>query len=295
MYKVLLVYNPFSGHRNISGKLDFIIGKFEEKGALLQPYRINPACNEDERILNILQNDNYKYIVVSGGDGTINSIANLILKNGIDIPMGIIPSGTCNDFARSLDIPGNLSKCIDVILKGNYTNVDVGLINGSKYFLSTCAGGIFVDVSYNTSSDLKKKLGPIAYYLKALTELTGIKPLKIRVKTETEDFEQNLIMFIVLNGRHAAGFNNIYKGADIADGYMDIILIKHCSHIEIVAMAINALKSDFMNDKNVMRVKASYCEIISDDDVALSVDGERWDNFPINVRVINKALKVFVP
>ncbi|HPU42068.1 MAG TPA: diacylglycerol kinase family protein, partial [Acetivibrio clariflavus] len=69
------------------------------------------------------------------------------------------PSGTCNDFASMLNISSDLDENIDTILAGKTVKVDVGLINGQDYFLSSCAGGVFVDVSYSTNNDLKKISG----------------------------------------------------------------------------------------------------------------------------------------
>lgn len=292
MRKALLVYNPISGQRSISGKLDYAIDMFMKKDILLQPYRI---INDVEgRLLSVIKEEKYDFIVASGGDGTINSIANLMLKNNIDVPLGVIPTGTCNDFARSLNIPGDFKKCLEIILRGNTTSVDVGLINGEKYFLDTCAAGLFVDVSYNTNNELKKNLGPLAYYLKALTELKNIKPMKLKVKADGEVIEHKFLIFLVLNGRHAAGFYNLNKKADMSDGYMDIMLIKKCPNVDIVGMLINTLQSNLVNNKNVKILKAQNCEIIGDPDIELSVDGEKWKGLPINIQCVHKALKVFV-
>lgn len=63
----------------------------------------------------ILKEEDFDYVVVSGGDGTVNSIASILLDNNIDIPVGVIPAGTCNDFARSLNIPTDMKKCLDIV------------------------------------------------------------------------------------------------------------------------------------------------------------------------------------
>lgn len=292
MKKAIFVYNPLSGQRSVPAKLDYIIKRFMQEDVLLQPYRIYDG--QQDKFVRILKEDNYSYIVISGGDGTISSIVDVMLKNNINLPIGVIPSGTCNDFARSLGIPYDMKKCIDIILSGNFADIDVGLINEEKHFLNTCAGGIFVDVSYSTRSDLKRSLGPLAYYIKALGEVGNIKPIRFKIKTDTEIIEQDFLLFLILNGRHAAGFNNIIEKADISDGLMDIVLIKNCLHIDMAALFFKVLRNDFLNDKNVMWLRTKACIIEGDSKVALTIDGEEGGTLPISVKFLNKVLKVFV-
>lgn len=292
MKKVLLVYNPLSGNRNVPKKLDYIISRFMKEDMLAIPFRIEGECGG--RLKKILSDDKYSSVVVSGGDGTVNMIAGAILSAGLDIPIGIIPSGTCNDFARSLNIPTDIKKCMDIILAGNAAKVDAGLINNEKYCLNTCAGGNFVDVSYSTSNEFKKNFGPLAYYLTALGELSNLRPVKLKLTTDNEIIEDNFLLFLILNGKHAAGFSNLVDEADLSDGYMDILLLKNCLHIELAGLLLKVLNNDFINDKNVIWLKTETCMIEGDHGFSLSVDGERWKTLPINIQFIKQILKVFV-
>ena len=100
MEKILLIYNPNSGKKNIASHLDKIVDIFESAGKLITLYRIDEKNRMSME--EIIQNGSFDGIVVCGGDGSVNSVASMILKNGVDIPLGIIPNGTCNDFSRSL-------------------------------------------------------------------------------------------------------------------------------------------------------------------------------------------------
>jgi len=293
MKKAVFVYNPLSGHRSVPVKLDYIIDIFMRNNVLIQPYRI--SNDEHGGLIDVLKSGEYSYLIISGGDGTINLIVNSMLKNNIDLPVGIIPSGTCNDFARSLSIPADLKRCLDIILAGNMYEIDLGLINEEKYFLNTCAGGAFADVSFNTSSELKKKFGVLAYYLNALGEVAGIKPVKLNVRTDSDAIENDFLIFLILNGPHAAGFSNIIKKADFSDGFMDLVLIKNCLHIDLAALFFKLIANanDFINDRNIIWLRAKNCIIEGSGEVALTVDGEKGGSLPLEVRFINKRLKVF--
>lgn len=292
MDKVLLIYNPLSGNRTVPKKLDYIIGRFLERDLLAVPFRIDGE--NAGKLRRILVEDEYKFVVVSGGDGTVNLTASALLTEKLDLPMGIIPAGTCNDFARSLNIPADLRKDLDIILAGNIARVDAGLINNEKYCLNTCAGGNFVDVSYNTSNELKKNFGPFAYYLTALGEVSALRSVKLKLTTDDEIIEDEFLLFLILNGKHAAGLSNIVGTADLSDGYMDIVLLRNCLHIELAGLLFKVLNNDITNDRNIRWLKTKKCVIEGDQGFCLSVDGERWKTLPITIEFIRQVLKIFI-
>ncbi len=292
MEKVLLVYNPISGNRNVPKKLDYVVSRFLEKDVLAVPFRMEK--DNEPSLKQVLSKEEFAYVVVSGGDGTVNMLASILLTIGLDIPIGIIPAGTCNDFARSLNLPTDLRKCLDIILEGNIAKIDAGLINNQKYCLNTCAGGNFVDVSYNTNPEFKKNFGPLAYYVKALGEVTNLKPIKLKLTTDKETVEGDFLLFLILNGKHAAGLSNIVGTADISDGYMDIVLVKNCLHVEMPGLLFKVLNNEFLNDKNVKWIRTSKCSIEGDQSFNLSVDGEEWESLPITIEFFHQILKVFI-
>lgn len=291
MEKAILIYNPCSGDQNTTRKLDDIIKFCFEHDTLLQPYRIGL---DNTLLPHIIRENNYSYAIISGGDGTLGIIINLFLKNNINLPIGILPTGTCNDFAKCLDLPTNLFDSMKIIMSRKTTKVDLGLVNEDLYFLNTCGGGLFIDVAYNTDKELKKTLGPFAYYLKALSEVTHKNSFSLRIQTETELIEENVLFFFILNGTHAGGFSNVVKDACLNDGLMDIVLIKDIAHIELANLFLRIFAHDSINDKYARRLKAKQCYIQADNNVILSVDGEKGPTLPISVRFIHKALEVFV-
>jgi len=288
----LFVYNPISGGHKIPHELDYILASFQKNGILVQPYRIIDMNNE--YLVSALKSGVYDFVVASGGDGTINFVANILLDNQIKMPIGIIPSGTCNDFAKCLGI-NSLKESIRIILEGKTLDCDVGHINNSHYFLSTFAGGNFVDVSFSTNSDLKKNFGPFAYYLKGLSEVANIKSFDLKVVADERIVEGKFILFLVVNGKQAAGFPNLLNDADFTDGYMDIILVKKCSNINLASIFFKVLSKESMNDKNVIILKTKKCELTSKSPIALTVDGEKSELFPASIEFKHKLLEVFVP
>jgi YegS/Rv2252/BmrU family lipid kinase len=281
-----------AGDHSITQKIDYIIKKFQNNNVLVQPYRL--LFDKKIKLEEVLTNNLYDYIVVSGGDGTLNHVINSMQKNNVNIPIGILPSGTSNDFSRCVNLPGSIIECIEIILAGNTVKIDAGLINNERYFLTTFAGGLFVDVSFNTNTELKRNLGTFAYYLQALTEIANIKSFKVKVNTDTESFEENILLFVVSNGRHAAGFNNLIREADMSDGLMDLVLIKNCNQIDLVGLLFKALNSGTFEDKNMIKIQAKECSIEYKQKINISIDGEEGTGSPISIEFKKELCEFFI-
>lgn len=294
MRKGLLIYNPRSGQRLIGQQLDSLLEYALSQDLYLLPVRLEFGGSSDEVLREMLMLPWVELVVVSGGDGTLSAIAQEILNLRPEMPMGIIPSGTCNDFAESLRLPQDERDCIDVVAEGNSMALDVGRVNGEKLFLSTCAAGMFVSVSFKTNSELKKGLGPLAYYFQALGELTKIRSFPMRIETESEVFEDEVFLFLILNGKQAAGFPNMYAKARMHDGLMDMIIIRKCPPLETGMLLFELLNRDHLDGKWIKHIQAQRFHISSSEKVVTTLDGEKGMDLPFNIEVLPQALSVFV-
>ncbi|MBP5426487.1 MAG: YegS/Rv2252/BmrU family lipid kinase [Clostridiales bacterium] len=293
MRKAILVYNPLSGARFIVNKLGYIFDKFQSIGVLVQPYILE--FDKTHELLYTLKNEEYEFIMAAGGDGTINYVANVLMQSGLNIPLGVIPAGTCNDFATCIGVSASFDTNIDVILKGKIKHVDIGLLNKEKYFLNTYAGGAFADISFKTDNELKKNLGAFAYYIKALSEVANIRSFKLTINTDEGEIKEDAILFFITNGKNIGGFTNIVKKASITDGMMDIVVLKECSHIDLIGLFFKVLNGTIDDNPNVKIFRFKKCFISANREIVSTVDGEKGDSLPVVVEFINKGLKVFVP
>lgn len=292
MKTALFIYNPMAGDHGIAQKVDSIIKKFQNNGIMLQPVRL--SFEKKFKLSEIMKKLIFDFIIVSGGDGTVNYVVNAMMKSGKNVSIGIIPAGTSNDLSRCLSLPSSMNESMDIILGGKSTKIDAGVIDNQKYFLTTCAGGLFVDVSFNTNTELKRNFGLFAYYLQALTEIANIKPFEIKLKTERETIEEKILLFVVLNGKHAAGFNNLKSDADMSDGIMDVVLIKNCNQIDLVGMFFKVLNSGTFEDKNMIKTQASECAIDFKQNINMSIDGEESYGMPLKIKFEKQLLEFFV-
>lgn len=294
MTKGLLIYNPKSGEQNLASRLDLVFERFQAENVSLTPYRMFQSDHTGEDILQLIRTESFAFILLFGGDGSLNFMANLLLKNGISLPLGVFPAGTCNDFARGIGMPQDLDEWIRIILAGKTRLVDAGCINDHHYFLGNLGGGMFANVSFNTQNDLKKNLGPLAYYLKALDQLPDIESFTLTVDTDDNHTEEQVILFLVLNGKNVAGFSNFFGDADIEDGMIDILLFKKARPMELAVVLMKILAKELSGDSRIVHLRAREARVQSDRPLQISVDGEKGTILPIKVRCVHPGIRLFV-
>ncbi len=292
MKKLRLIYNPFSGERTFGGSLDLCIDLLQKAGYIVCPVRIGDCINIDD----VLTED-FDVFAVSGGDGTLNIVLNIIMNKGLNhIPLAIFPSGTANDFASFLRLPKKPEAICQIIARGKTEDHDIGKA-GDKYFINVCAGGLFSDISTSIDNDLKANIGKLAYYLEAIKQMTEYKPLKLKITDSGgRVFEESVVLFLCLNSSGTGGIKNLSPAASIQDGLFDFLFIRDCDVTEIPDILIKYFMGKLTQNKNILYFKDSSVRIEADKrcKCATDVDGELGSNLPLTIENIHKAVKLFI-
>ena len=294
--KALFIYNPKSGNREVAAELSKIVNKFMKNNIILTVIRLDSAVYD--KLSDLMLSLDYDFIIGSGGDGSISTIASNILRSGIQKPYAVIGSGTCNNFASNINMKPALYKAIDQISKLKTSTVDIGCLDSGQVFLSSLAVGIFAETSFETNSDLKEWLGPLAYYLQGITKLSNIKADRFVIKTESEIIEETAYMVLVLNGNNVGSMTGILDDqVDLKDGLFEIIIVKEVQNpIDIANLLVQVARGeDFTKNSFIRVVKASTFEIDSNNrNLAVSLDGEKGPSLPLKVSVKREVLNVIV-
>ncbi|EJP21750.1 putative lipid kinase [Peptostreptococcaceae bacterium AS15] len=294
--KALFIYNPKSGNREVASELSKIVNKFMKNNIILTVIRLDSAVYD--KLSDLMLSLDYDFIIGSGGDGSISTIASNILRSNIQKPYAVIGSGTCNNFASNINMKPALYRAIEQISKQKTSNVDIGCLDSGQVFLSSLAVGIFAETSFETNSDLKEWLGPLAYYLQGITKLSNIKADRFVIKTESEIIEETAYMVLALNGNNVGSMTGILDNqVDLKDGLFEIIIVKEVQNpIDIANLLMQVARGeDFTKNSFIRVVKASTFEIDSDNrDLAVSLDGEKGPSLPLKVSVKREALNVIV-
>jgi len=293
--KALLVYNPKSGNSNlILNNFDLITTKLLKKGIILTLYSIS---RNYDRLIEILKNEKYDIVILSGGDGTLSRCLTDMYNENIEFPeIAIFPTGTSNDLAKSLNLGEKIEDWINNILNKKSKFVDFGLINGNKIFLSSYAGGLFTKVSYATDKGLKKTFGKTAYYITGIDELKNIKNFDLKMRIDdNEEISEKAILYIILNGKNVGGFDELLQNANVDDGIMDILIVKNIENpLEISKILFDLFNGQLVNNENVRTLQAKKCVIEEvSEEIGVSIDGEEGKNEKVEIEFIRDKLKIF--
>lgn len=289
MNKVKFIYNPYSGESTIISDIDKVIMVHQKYGYEVVPFRLGKKCDIKEAFVEI--DESYNYILVAGGDGTVDSAVNCMEKLNIHIPIAVIPVGTANDFAKFIGMPQDVKLACEQILNSSPKSLDLGKVN-DKYFINVASTGLFTDVSQKTDVNLKNTMGKLAYYVKALEQLPNLRKLRIKVKSEAAVFDGDMYLMMIFNGQTAGNLNLAYK-AKVDDGMLDVIIIKAGMIKDIIALFINMLKGDHLeNASGLIYFKANKIEVECDEDIVTDIDGERGPDFPLSIECVKGGIKV---
>ena len=216
-------------------------------------------------------------IVCEGGDGTLNEVVRGCLEQNISIPIGFVPTGTTNDFARGLGLSLKPKTAIKNIMNGEIHKIDIGMFN-ERPFIYTASFGLFTKASYSAPKHLKQTFGYLAYVLEGVKELNKIKSYHIKVKTGDTVIEDDYIFGGVCNARRIGGGVIKFKNADLSDGLLEVILIKKPKNPNELAKLIYDLKKQKFDSRMVDFLKVSKLEIETEDVFDWTIDGEHQDS-----------------
>ncbi|HAE61763.1 MAG TPA: diacylglycerol kinase [Eubacteriaceae bacterium] len=293
---ILLIYNPVSGTRSFASHLDAFIDSFQQRGYEVHPVR---SRSEDDFKDVIERKDlsTYSGVFIAGGDGSVNMAINKLIQIDVDIPLGIIPAGTVNDISYNLGIPQDINKAIKVLSEMKTERFDIGKAN-DRYFMNSCGAGLFIDVAHTTERELKNIMGRVAYYLKGISELPNFKAMKTRIVANEKTYNENIFLFLVVNGKSVGGFRSLASDASMQDGLLDFIGIKECQLNELSVLFAQILLGNYKNSKNVLHFKSDsiwieclgeYCQNVTD------VDGERGPSMPLEITMKKRGISIVVP
>ncbi|MBE8949424.1 MAG: YegS/Rv2252/BmrU family lipid kinase [Quinella sp. 3Q1] len=290
MKKILLVYNPVSGHAAFKNRLDAVIENFQRRGILLAVYRT--CAGDNSNFVDSVKIFQPEGVIAAGGDGTLHAVINWLKKNSLDLPVGIINSGTSNDFAAHLQLDDE--KIFDAVAAGRTRPADLGLVNGREYFINVASAGVFTSIAHEVDSRLKNFLGKSAYYLRGLGELKKFKSVPLDITADGQKFSVDAFLFLVLNSPSVAGFKKISDAAQIDDGKLDLLVLKKCSATALINLAKKILAGgSIQSDENIFFLQAATFAIKTSAELTSDLDGEAGDHLPLKIETIRHAIEIF--
>ncbi|MEW9501914.1 diacylglycerol kinase [Jeotgalibacillus marinus] len=293
MKRARIIYNPTSGRELFKRRLPDVLMKLEQAGYEASCHAT--TCEGDAtNAAAIAVERGYDLVIAAGGDGTLSEVVNGMAEKSYRPKMGLIPTGTTNDFARALHIPRDIDKALDIILQGDTIPVDLGRMN-DKYFINIAGGGRITELTYEVPSRLKTMLGQLAYYLKGIEMLPSFKPSDVRIEYDGKVFEGEVMLFLVGLTNSVGGFEKLAPDASMNDGLFTLMFLKKTNLAETIRIISLVLRGDHLNDPQLVYVKANHIKVTAKEKVLLNLDGEYGGVLPAEFQNLYRHLRFFAP
>lgn len=233
-----------------------------------------------------------RYIVSVGGDGTMNEVLNGIGES--NIPLGIIPVGTGNDLARTLGIPLDFEKSLEVLLNGKVISIDLGK-ERDNYFSIITGIGFPSDVMYhvNTTSSLFK--GPLKILAGIYKTMNKLRPLPLTITTDQSTFDCEVMGVFILNCKFTGGGLRIAPEADHQDGLLDMVLMHSMSKWDFLRLVPKTYSGKHVTHPQVEIIRTSSFSVMSNEPLRKLVDGNVIGSTPLEGKIIPNGLKIIAP
>lgn len=287
----MLFYNPVSGHAAFKNKLDWIVEAFQRRGILVVFYRTRREGNE--AFIPFVREVNPDGLLVAGGDGTVHEIVNLMMKGNLDLPLGIIGSGTSNDFATYLGVNTDLEAYLDTIAAGRTRRVDLGLMDGT-YFINVASGGAMACIAHEVNARIKNSLGKMAYYLKGIGELPKFRYFPLKIEADSSHYELETFLFVIINSPVVGSMKNVANGVAVDDGKLDLLSIGKCSIPKLMSITADLIAGKPVSEReDVLHVQAKHFRIESGIPVESDIDGECGPMLPLTIETVPRAVAIY--
>ncbi len=288
MRELRVVYNPKSRRGRFITRIDKLTDLAQRRGLRVSLYRLSGQRQDTQKILTGLGDDSI--LVACGGDGTLQIAVEAMVDNDYNLPLGLLPFGTSNDFADSIGLTNNPEPLMKYIDTDNVGPVDVGRI-GDRCFVNVFSAGQIIKASHEVDRTFKDQLGMLAYYLHSVGQLPKITPFTLTLQGDIQE-RFSCLLFVALNSTSAGGFRNLAPNANLNDGYLDIIAVRECSLSEMAGILFGVLRGEHPRNPSVLYTKAANLLVSGPRDVATDIDGEYGPNLPVQIGVLPGRLQL---
>jgi YegS/Rv2252/BmrU family lipid kinase len=290
--KYIFILNPRAGRKKNARNHVDLIDDYMRNSNHDYEFAFTTCAGDATHIAQKSASDGFDIIVAMGGDGTVNEVASgLIHSKGA---LGIIPSGSGNGIARSLDIPLELEKNIPFLIDPQIITMDVGKVNG-KFFIGISGTGF--DAVIGQKFQEFGVRGPIPYFMIGVKEYMQYHPQKYLIEVEQEKFSCEALLIAVANTKQYGNGAIIAPQADPTDGLLDVCIIQNLNPVGSIKLVPMLFKGNIDQCKSITFKKCKTMKISSEaGGMLFHRDGEP-DSITesLDIAIVEKSLKVCSP
>jgi diacylglycerol kinase (ATP) len=231
-------------------------------------------------------------IVSLGGDGTHHYVLNGIV--GSDIPMGIIPCGSGNDFAKGLGIPTQARAAAAVLRAGTFRRVDLARVGHTVY---GCIAGVGFDsvVTRYANERVRRLRGPWAYAWSILRCLKSYRPEPLEIVSDAQEFSGDVVLAVVGNNVSYGGGIHLTPRAKLDDGLLDVCIVPYLGKWELLRWVPSAYRGEHLKHPRIIYFQARKVSLSTSSRLELFGDGEFMQELPATIEIVPRVLPIIVP
>jgi diacylglycerol kinase (ATP) len=230
-------------------------------------------------------------VIACGGDGTLNEVVNGL--DGRDVPLGVIPLGTANDFASQTGIPEDADHAMDLILRRKAVRIDTASMNGRR-FLNVSTGGIGAEATAETPVESKAQLGPLAYAITALRKWAGNQSRHASFISAGFGLDVEFLAYAVGSARVTGGGNLMTPDASVTDGLLDLCVIEAMTRRDFARLSLSVKRGEHIGLPGVHYAQLPWLKVSATETLQVNLDGEGMESQVCDYRARKADLTVFV-
>ena len=236
--------------------------------------------------------DDVDIIFILGGDGTVNELVNGIMKSELNLPIGIIPGGTFNDFVKTLNLNPRHKMASQQLMNAELRPYDVMKIN-DEYALNFVGLGLIVQNAENVQSNQKELLGKFSYVFSTLKTVSNPQIYDYHLIADEKEYSGETSMILIANGQHVGGNRIPLEDLSPNDGNMNIFVFEN-HNFSIINDFFKVKDSMNWNEisDSITHISCKDVYLKTDPDARLDIDGEIQYNTPIEVKVLKERVKL---
>jgi YegS/Rv2252/BmrU family lipid kinase len=290
--RLLLIMNPSSGQNSPDLRL---LNRMAHEAGWDWEMQVTNQFGDGTRLAREAVERGIKMVIAYGGDGTVMDATGGLLN--CDVPLGIIPGGTGNAFAKELLVPLNFEEACQVIFSNPpvVRRVDIGAV-GERLFLLRLGVGLESDITVMADRSQKDRLGQMAYATATIKAWNQAKTSRYTLNLDGETVKIRGLACTVANAA-TLGIPGVSISHEIRvdDGMLDVFVIRRADLKELASLAASIVGKENLVSSSLPHWKCKEVTITSTPAQGVEADGEEWGETPVSIRVLPGALKVIAP
>lgn len=236
--------------------------------------------------------DEVDLVIAAGGDGTVNALIGALIEQ--PKPLGIIPLGTANDLARTLNLPHAIPEACEVIAAGLTRQIDVTTVNG-RYFCNVASIGLSVDITRLLTGQTKRRWGVLAYAVASLRGLRGLRHFHATIQSAEGEIRTRSVQIAIGNGKFYGGGMVVAADAAIDDHVMHVFSLEVEHWWEMLALFPALRRGSHIYWRRTRTLVTSDLHIATRRPRTIDIDGELALRTPAHFRILPAAIAVYCP